>query len=233
MKQQLLLEVIPAPGPTLVDTVTGQNGAALAAAKTLSCGRAIYLWGPPGSGRTHFLRAMCADRPSLYLNAETPGQQILDLATDDRDVSRQLVAIDDVQAMNPEQLAGVFALYNQWRACSSSSSAFALAVSGDRSAAAMDLREDLRTRLGWDLVFRLSPLSDEDKREALQAYAEKKGMPFSNEVMQWMLTHYARDIRQLFALVDALDHYSLSRHRPVTVPLLRMMLSDRDFLKTP
>ena len=232
MNQQLLLEVVPVPEPTLDDTVAGPNAAALAAAKTIAPGRAIYLWGPPGSGRTHFLQAMCAARPSRFMDVSTPGQDIMDLATDERDLSSQLIAIDDIQAMSPEQLSGVFALYNRWRECSSATAAFTLAVTGDRSATAMDLREDLRTRLGWDLVFRLSPLSDEDKREALQAYAEKKGMPFSVEVLQWMFTHYARDIRQLFALVDALDHYSLSRHRPVTVPLVRKMLSDREFLKS-
>ena len=231
MNQQLLLEVIPAPGPTLDDTVAGSNAAALAAVKSLVPGRAIYLWGPPGSGRTHFLQAMCAAMASLYIDANTPGKSILNLATEERDASCKLIAVDDIQAMCPEQLSGVFALYNHWRECSSGEAAFALAVTGDHSATAMALREDLRTRLGWDLVFRLNPLSDEDKRQALQAYASKKGMPFSEEVLQWMFTHYARDIRQLFALVDALDHYSLSMHRPVTVPLLRMMLSDRDFLK--
>jgi DnaA family protein len=47
-----------------------------------------------------------------------------------------------------------------------------------------------------------------------------------------MLTHYTRDIRQLFALVDALDRYSLSKHRNVTVPLVRQMLTDREFLQS-
>ena len=51
----------------------------------------------------------------------------------------------------------------------------------------MELREDLRTRLGWDLVYRLSPLSDEDKLEALRAYAQKKGLPLSADVLGWML----------------------------------------------
>jgi DnaA family protein len=51
-------------------------------------------------------------------------------------------------------------------------------------------------------------------------------------VLDWTLTHYSRDIRQLFALVDALDRYSLSKHRSVTVPLLRLMLADRDFLQS-
>ncbi len=232
MNQQLLLEVIPAPSPTLDDTVSGQNAAALEAARTVAPGRAIYFWGAPGSGRTHYLQAMCAGRPSRFCDAGTPAEAIMDLATGTRDTSLALIAVDDIQEMNAEQLSTVFALYNHWRECASGSSAFVLAVSGDCSPAAMPLREDLRTRLGWDLVFRLSPLSDDDKFEALQAYAQKKGLPFSKDVLQWILTHHVRDIRQLFALVDALDRYSLSHHRPITVPLLRMMLSDRDFLKS-
>jgi DnaA family protein len=96
----------------------------------------------------------------------------------------------------------------------------------------MELREDLRTRLGWDLVFRLEPLSDSDKQAALADYAKRKGLPLTAELIAWMLTHYARDIRQLFALVDALDRYSLSKHRAVTVPLLRAMLADREFLQS-
>lgn len=96
----------------------------------------------------------------------------------------------------------------------------------------MSLREDLRTRLGWDLVFRLEPLSDEEKFSALQTYALRQGLPLADDVLDWMLTHYSRDIRQLFALVDALDRYSLSKHRTVTVPLLRTMLADREFLQS-
>jgi DnaA family protein len=212
--------------------VTGQNAAALETARSLAPGRAIYLWGAPGSGRTHYLQAMCADRPSQFCDASTPAETILSLATGSRDTTLLLIAVDDIQEMNAEQLSAVFALYNHWRECSSGQSAFVLAVSGDRSPAVMPLREDLRTRLGWDLVYRLSPLSDDDKFEALQAYAQKKGLPFSKDVLQWILTHHVRDIRQLFALVDALDRYSLSHHRPITVPLLRMMLSDRNFLKS-
>ncbi len=232
MNQQLLLEVIPAPRPTLSDTVAGPNAAALEAARTLAPGRAVYFWGPPGSGKTHLLLSMCAERSGCLFNAASDASQMLALATDSIDATIGLLAIDDIQEMTDEQLAAVFALYNRWRECSSGPGAFALAVSGDRSAAAMELREDLRTRLGWDLVYRLSPLSDEDKLEALRAYAQKKGLPLSADVLGWILTHHVRDIRQLFALVDALDRYSLSHHRPITVPLLRMMLSDRDFLKS-
>ena len=87
---------------------------------------------------------------------------------------------------------------------------------------------DLRTRLGWDLVFRLDPLSDADKLAALSAQAAERGMHLAPEIINWMLTHHERDIRKLAALIDALDRYSLANGRPITLPLLRAMLADPD-----
>ena len=233
MSRQLLLEIIPAPDPTLDNTLVGENAGAIDAARGLQPGRALYLWGPPGSGRSHLLRALAGSRPSIYVGADTPAADILALATSSSpDHGVELIAVDDVQQMDDAQLAGVFALYNHWRESATTSSAFALAVTGDRAPMMMSLREDLRTRLGWDLVFRLDPLSDADKYAALKTHAQQLGLPLSDDVLDWMLTHYSRDIRQLFALVDAIDRYSLSKHRTVTVPLMRTMLSDREFLQS-
>lgn len=233
MSRQLLLEIIPAPDPTLDNTLTGENGGAIDAARGLQPGRALYLWGPPGSGRSHLLRALAGSRPSIYINSETDTCEILALATSPNPARNvKLIAVDDVQEMDDARLAGVFALYNHWRESATTPSGFALVVTGDRAPMMMSLREDLRTRLGWDLVFRLEPLSDADKYAALKTHAHQLGLPISDDVLDWMLTHYSRDIRQLFALVDALDRYSLSKHRAVTVPLMRTMLSDREFLQS-
>ena len=233
MSRQLLLEIIPAPDPTLDNTVVGQNAGAIDAARGLQPGRALYLWGPPGSGRSHILRALAGSRPTRFIHAETPSTDILALATSGSlPGDMKLIAVDDIQQMSAPQLAGVFALYNHWRESATTTSAFALAITGDLAPRMMPLREDLRTRLGWDLVFRLEPLSDADKYAALKAHAHQLGLPLSDDVLNWMLTHYSRDIRQLFALVDAIDRYSLSKHRVVTVPLVRTMLSDREFLQS-
>ena len=82
----------------------------------------------------------------------------------------------------------------------------------------MPLREDLRTRLGWDLVFRLDPLSDADKLAALSAQAAERGMHLAPEIINWMLTHHERDIRKLAALIDALDRYSWPTAAPSPCP---------------
>jgi len=235
MSQQLLLEILPTPAPSLDNTVVGANAAAIDAARGLARGRALYLWGPPGCGRSHLLRAISFEKQVFWAGAETAADDIMAFASTTgsaESLQIELVAVDDIQNMEPDQQAAVFALYNRWRELAATERAFALAVAGDRAPMMMSLREDLRTRLGWDLVFRLDPLSDAEKREALSAYALRCGLPLSEEVLDWMLTHYARDIRQLFALVDALDRYSLSKHRTVTAPLVRQMLADRKFLQS-
>ena len=233
MSRQLLLEITPTQSPSLDNTVVGANAAAIDAAKGLSPGRALYLWGPPGCGRSHLLHAMIKDKKAHFLDSGTPPDEMMALATLAADQSgAEIVAVDDIQEMTGEQQAAVFALYNRWRELAATAHAFSLVVTGDRAPMMMSLREDLRTRLGWDLVFRLEPLSDEEKLEAIVAYALRRGLPLSPEVLDWMLTHYTRDIRQLFALVDALDRYSLSKHRTITVPLVRQMLTDREFLQS-
>lgn len=136
-----------------------------------------------------------------------------------------LVAVDDVHLLDEGAQAALFALYNRWRETAASERAFALLVAGDRAPLTMPLREDLRTRLGWDLVFRLEQLSDHDRAHALRTQAGERGLQLSPEVIGWILTHYARDMGRLTALIDALDRYSLEKHRAITLPLLKDLLA--------
>jgi DnaA family protein len=89
------------------------------------------------------------------------------------------------------------------------------------------LRDDLRTRLGWGHVFALQPLSEAETRAALRREADRRGIVLSDEVMSHLLTHFERDMGSLTRLLDRLDHFSLARSRPITVPLLRAMLAEQ------
>src|SRR5690606_23784446 len=104
-----------------------------------------------------------------------------------------LISIDDIHLLDSAQQSAVFALYNQWRESAATTMASILVVAGDRAPLQMPLREDLRTRLGWDLVFRLELLSDPDKRNALRAHADSRALNIPAEIIDWLLTHHARD----------------------------------------
>ena len=224
MPQQLILDLLPAPAPSLENFVAGRNAPALDALRQCTPGRAVYVWGPNGVGRSHLLQAVCQAHNGRYHAATSSAESLQELATGDV-INTRVVAVDDVQLLDAEGQAAVFALYNRWRECASTTHAFAIVVAGDRAPLAMEVREDLRTRLGWDLVFRLEQLSDEERAQALSSRAAERGQVLSPEVIAWLLTHHERDMSRLTALVDALDRYSLARHRPVTLPLLKDLLA--------
>lgn len=222
--QQLILDLLDDATPSLDNFIAGPNAQALQMLRECGPGRAFYLWGPPGAGRTHLLRALGATERAHFFDADTPAATLHALATADTlDVSR--VAVDDVDQLGDAAQAALFALYNRWREVAATRQAFCLVCAGDRAPLAMPLREDLRTRLGWDLVFRLDPLSDEDRAQALHARAAQRGLSLSPDIVHWLLTHHSRDMRQLSALVDALDRYSLQTQRAITLPLLKDVLA--------
>ncbi len=84
--------------------------------------------------------------------------------------------------------------------------------------ARLPLRDDLRTRLGWGLVYEVVPLADADKPAALAAYARARGFALSADVIAYLLAHGRRDMPTLVATLAALDRHSLATKRPITVP---------------
>ena len=90
----------------------------------------------------------------------------------------------------------------------------------------LDVREDLRTRLGWGHVFALAPLGEAEVRAALRREADRRGTFLSDDVMDYLLTRFARDLKHLMAQLDRLDEFSLATKRAITVPLLKQMLAE-------
>ena len=217
-QRQLLLQLAPPPAPTLDNFVPGRNGAALQALRDIARGagaeRFVYLWGEPGSGRTHLLLGLAqaaGARKALYLSG-APGKHLQnDALEDDR-----LIAVDDVQDLSAGDQVALFDLYNRARAAGG-----ALVASGDAAPAQLALRADLRSRLAWGLAYQLHPLSDAEKTAALREHARGRALELSEEIIAYLLKHARRDMANLIAILDALDRYSLEQKRPVTLPLVR------------
>lgn len=228
--KQLLLDIVPAPAPTFDNMVVGENQAAIEAARTLARGQTLYVWGQAGSGRTHLLRAFAAAHSGSYLHAQRDGTAIAELV-DHPPAHDQAIAIDDIDLASDATLTAVFRLYNLWRERGSAADGLSLIVSGHCAPLQMQCREDLRSRLGWGPVYRLMPLSDDQKMAALTRFAAEQGIPLGIEVVRWLLTHGPRDIRILFDWIAALDRYSLTTHRVITLPLLKSMLAEKGLLR--
>jgi DnaA-homolog protein len=199
--QQLILDIGPASEPEFENFLAGPNAEALARVRALALGALreaiVYLWGETGSGRTHLLHAAARANP-------------------------QLVIVDDVEALDAAAQQQLFAAINAAR-----DGAPPVLAAGKVSPAGLALREDLRTRLAWGLVYQLRPLSDADKAQHLRAAATRRGLRLSDEVVGYLLTRLPRDLPSLNGVLDALDRYSLAAKRPITVPLVREALEKK------
>ena len=195
---QLVLDIAPAVEPDFDNYVAGPNAEAVASLRSFAAGATrdavMYLWGEPGSGRTHLLRSAAKANPGL-------------------------VSADDVDDLDEPAQQRLFAAINAAR-----EGAPAVLAAGSRPPAQLALREDLRTRLAWGLVYQLKPLSDAEKALHLRAEAARRGLRLPDEVVGYLLTRLPRDLPSLNSVLDALDRYSLAAKRPVTLPLVREAL---------
>ena len=175
----------------------------------------ILLWGAPGSGRTHLLRATLAEANLAGRTATLLHPDAIPHAAD-RDA---LYAVDDVDRLAPGAQGDLFTLYNACRDAGAQ-----LLLTAGLPASMAPLRDDLRTRIGAGLVLEVRPLDDTEKPFALAAYAREQGFRLSADVIGYLLTRGRRDMGALLAYLRALDRYSLATKRPVTVPLVRELL---------
>jgi len=217
--RQMLLDLKPEQPPTLDNFVVGTNAELVQRLRSL-CDRhsfeALYIWGQEGCGRSHLLAATAEaarnGRPVVFLNGAEAGAEV-PLATG------TLLVIDDVQALGAEAQVALFRAFNAARFLG-----LAMLLAGGEPPLRLDLREDLRTRIGQALIYEIQALSDDEKAAALRRHAIERGMLMDAGVVHYLLRHGRRDLPSLMAMLDHLDRASLEQKRPPTVPLLRELM---------
>ena len=220
--KQIPLDIGPEPAQTFENFLPGPNAAAVAHLHTLGPGvPPVYLWGPPGSGKSHLLRA-------AVQRAQERGDAVAWFAASAAATWQppehcDWIVFDDCEAFDAVRQQAAFSLFID----AAGSGAIVLAA-GSVPPVDLPVREDLRTRLGWGHVFALQPLAEPEVRSALRREADRRGSFLSDEVMDHLLTRFSRDLKHLMGLLDRLDAFSLSTKRAITVPLLKQMLAEDD-----
>jgi len=218
--RQLVLNIQPEAEPRFDNFMPGDNLELLLALDALARGElresVVYIWGTSGSGRSHLLQATVAEAGRHGGSA-----RYVAVGADLPEDLPPLLAVDDVDRLDAEAQIRLFSLINQAR-----DGAGVVLAAGPAAPARLDLRDDLSTRLSWGLVFGLRPLDEADRATAIHERAGALGLLLPEEVVRYLLRHGRRDLPSLLASIDALDAYSLSLKRPVTVPLVRQFLSD-------
>jgi DnaA family protein len=222
--KQLALDIGLARGPSLGGFLAGPNEAAwkhlqLWAGSPTRSPVPTYLWGASGSGKTHLLKAV---EESLREQGASVGWLDPGLAeAPEFDERWAVVLMDDVHAYDSAQQHTAFAWFVQAQALQ-----LGVLAAGLLPPADLKLREDLRTRLGWGHVFHLHVLSEPERRAVLRQAADARGVFLSDDVMDFILTRFSRDLGSLMQLLEHLDAYALQTQRAITIPLIKSMLEN-------
>ena len=209
--------------------VCGANAEAMASVRGMArCGgmSCLYLWGGAGTGKSHLLHAACeaaaaAGRRVVYVplgdHVRGPPDPLADLD------AFSLVCLDDVQhiAARPDWEETVFDLY-QRLLVKGSGLLVAATCSPKRLGLALP---DLSSRFGADLVLRLQPLDDGERKEVLRLHARQRGLNLRPEVADFILSRHRRDLHALVALIERLDEAALAAQRALTLPFVREVMA--------
>ncbi len=214
--RQIPLPLAGRAAPTFDDFLVGGNAAALTHLRDLPMpGAPVFLWGPEGCGKTHLLQALVHEQRQRgqLAGAFEPGHEL--------QADWTLAVIDDCQDLDAGAQADAFRWFVE-----AATAGVQIVAAGRLPPVDLPLREDLRTRLGWGPVFALQPLAEGQARAVLRREADRRGIFLADEVMDYLLSRFTRDLTHLMLLLDRLDQFALARSRHVTVPLVRQMLDE-------
>src|SRR5476649_58698 len=213
--KQLVLDLGADQAHSLESFEVGQNAEAAQLMAQFAARSArehfAYLWA--GAGKTHLLKALASTDNARYISPFSIESEFV------YSPEVSLYLLDDCEKLSPVSQIDAFALFNEIRA----NDAF-MVCSGAVAPAVLPVREDLRTLMGWGLIYQIHGLSDDEKVAALSAAATARGLTLSPGVLPYLLSHFRRDMRSLSTMLDSLDQYSLETQRPITLPLLREWL---------
>ena len=219
--KQLPLVIASGPSPSFDNFLPGRNAQAWAHLQTRPLpGTPVCLWGPAGSGKTHLLGALAASlraqgRSCGVFSASSPLPWVYDEAW-------SAVLLDDCEALDEARQQAAFALFVH-----ATASGIPVVAAAALPPVDLPLRDDLRSRLGWGLVFQLASLSEAEARVVLQQHAELRGVALPRETLDYLLTRFSRDLACLSTLIERLDDYAIAQHRrALTVPLIKQMLAE-------
>lgn len=227
--KQIALDIGLSTGPTLASYFPGPNEAAWRHLELWAgVARSVdpvhspvpsYLWGAQGSGKSHLLKAAQAALREQGARVGWLDAGMLDPPEYDEDWAA--VIFDDVQLYSASQQQVAF----KWFVNAQTHQRAVLAA-GAVPPAELKLRDDLRTRLGWGHVYQLQLLGESERRAVLRQSADARGVFLGDEVMDFMLTRFSRDLGSLLELLDLIDEYALQTKRAITIPLIKSMMEE-------
>jgi chromosomal replication initiator protein len=183
----------------------------------------LYLYGPPGSGKTHLLRAMGqvmssnGTHPVPYLSCrELFSADELCL----RFAAAEALLVDDLHLLPDESdlRAALWQVFNDFH-----SSGRKIAMSGLYAPRELPFLDDhLVSRLLWGLVARVDVSDDHSRQMILRKIAVDRQIRIPDDVVDYILMTTSREVGDLIDAFESLYRCSMVSKRKISLSLARV-----------
>jgi DnaA family protein len=187
-------------------------------------GASLFVHGPPSSGKTHLLNALCIELHAGRQTAWYIGLERLDSgASAGLKGLKGMVCFDGLHAVVGDERweEALFHCFNE--VCAGGGQ---VAVSSRLPLSALSFAlPDLASRMAWGVRLKLERLAEADRVKVLQARASSLELELPEEVQQFLLRRVSRDLGSLLDALEKLQQGALADKRRVTIPLARQVLA--------
>ncbi len=215
------------------------HGAAIAVSKAPGqTYNPLFLYGPPGVGKTHLLYAIAntirrnnPDANIVYVRANEFTNELIDAIKSGKNIEfrskyreADLFLIDDIQFIagkesTQEEFFHTFnKLYEEHKQ---------IVMTSDRKPGDMPTLEDrLRTRFEWGLIADIQPPDYETRMAILKNKAKQLGLQLDDDVCNYIAINVTNNVRQIEGTVKKILAYRDLNDMPLDLPNISRAIDD-------
>ena len=183
-----------------------------------------HIVGANKTGKTHLLNAWVnlakyEYKSAIYLNCENVNDthQLHEINLN----NSRFIAVDNIESLDNNGQIELFDLFNHIKLNNLDNY---LLTSSSIPLNTLKLRDDLTTRLLSGIDLHLKPLNDEELLQALTIYVKKEGVNFSQNELNYLITHYERNIGKLIKIITKIAKYALTQKKNISTHLIKNVL---------
>ena len=198
----------------------------------------LFIYGPPGVGKTHLLYAIAnsirelnPDTRVLYIKGDQFTNELIEAIQKGKNIEfrnkyreTDLFLIDDIQFIagkesTQEEFFHTFnTLYENHKQ---------IVMTSDRKPSDLLTLEDrLRTRFEWGLLASIEAPDYETRMAIIKKKADSLGMELSDDVCDYIAVNVTNNVRQIEGTVKKIMAYRDLNHMPLDLPNVSRAISD-------